>query len=698
MYAKYVFQMSKTSDGATSGFFDTLEVTETTQEATTTIGTPAINKNLTVNGNIILTGTISGGGGGIGNASTLTGKTWEAPGTIGSTTPNTGAFTTLAATQNVAGTSYVSNTNPNTNGIPGYKMTSDVGSEMTVDVTGSTTATPGRGRIRTSAAAFGLDMDAQGASKSIRLMSNTVERINIQDASITLTSQDITLSAIGLGTVINIGQVTTSITNLNGDVVTLTGAASISVLATTAVLIGISNITVSLIVTGRTTTVEGSLAAHITSPLLVNVGLFTTTATNVRGSTITIGDAVNTGTVNVIASTTSIYGSTVATIGSNNTVNCGYTTTTNTNVYGVDITVGQLAPIPTVNTIVRGALTATLFSPVATYVGGGLLPGYSTATYVDGIDVVITGHNPLAGGGVTIKAAGALGGVYIGTLLPATTAFVNIVAIGAVTVTAGGLATFSGAGQISIFCTVDPAVGFFVNGVIGARIFPGVVTRLDVQGAGLLVSGDSTTTKLLYVQDVAGTTPLQVSSSITTGLHMASFLQASLASPAQSFITIGKAAAPYLSAVVEFGYIDAITPINNLVRIGPYGGSYMTISGAGNTTVNGNLTVTGTITGPGTVPWATPGTIGSTTPNTGAFTTLSATAFSIDSTISSIQLLRSALPDGFPFILRLGKTNLSPNGMDIIYTHVTNGKYNPNPRFRGQLWISWCKWISCIDF
>ncbi len=50
-----------------------------------------------------LSGKILASGGGSSNALTLENATWEAPGTIGSTTPNSGAFTTLSATGGITG-------------------------------------------------------------------------------------------------------------------------------------------------------------------------------------------------------------------------------------------------------------------------------------------------------------------------------------------------------------------------------------------------------------------------------------------------------------------------------------------------------------------------------------------------------------------------------------------------------------------
>lgn len=61
---------------------------------TTTVGTVGSNKNMTVNGDLTVTGTISGG---TTDASTLQGATWESPLTIGSTTANTGTFTNLVS-------------------------------------------------------------------------------------------------------------------------------------------------------------------------------------------------------------------------------------------------------------------------------------------------------------------------------------------------------------------------------------------------------------------------------------------------------------------------------------------------------------------------------------------------------------------------------------------------------------------------
>lgn len=97
--------MPKTSDGLVRGEFDTLKVNENSdQNGPVIIGTVPVNADLLVNGNIVATGTVSGGGGGGTDAATLQGATWEAPLTIGSTTPNTGAFTTLSGTQ-ISGTS-----------------------------------------------------------------------------------------------------------------------------------------------------------------------------------------------------------------------------------------------------------------------------------------------------------------------------------------------------------------------------------------------------------------------------------------------------------------------------------------------------------------------------------------------------------------------------------------------------------------
>jgi len=146
--------------------------------------------NTNILGNLSVSGTINGGGGGGLNATTLLGKTWASPDPIGSTTPSTGAFTQLDTSNPIAGPTFTNQTNTSTSpsASTGFRATGDTAS-VSMDITSSTNATPNRGRIRSSTVAFGLDLETQGTSKSMRLRANNADRIIIQDNDISLTSK-----------------------------------------------------------------------------------------------------------------------------------------------------------------------------------------------------------------------------------------------------------------------------------------------------------------------------------------------------------------------------------------------------------------------------------------------------------------------------------------------------------------------------
>ncbi len=80
------------------------------------LGGASIAKDLYVGGTIYgtVSGGGGGGGGGGGDATSLLGKTWASPDNIGSTAPATGTFTTVSSLGNIAGTQVISNASTGT--------------------------------------------------------------------------------------------------------------------------------------------------------------------------------------------------------------------------------------------------------------------------------------------------------------------------------------------------------------------------------------------------------------------------------------------------------------------------------------------------------------------------------------------------------------------------------------------------------
>lgn len=171
--------------------------------------------NTNVGGNLTVTGTINGGGPGGLNASTLLGKTWASPDPIGSTTPSTGAFTSMTVSNPAASATYTTQTNSssNTAASTGFKAFSD-SCNILMETTSSTNTPASRGRVRTSTDAFGLDLETQGASKNIRLRTNDNNRLTIEDEQIFI-SYGVTNITPNINRTDPFGTVLTSITGIN---------------------------------------------------------------------------------------------------------------------------------------------------------------------------------------------------------------------------------------------------------------------------------------------------------------------------------------------------------------------------------------------------------------------------------------------------------------------------------------------------
>lgn len=191
---------------------DPLNINQITVANGLTVGSSAVNANEVINGNLTVTGTISGlvngstagphfsasdatqqykvTGGNVyelvqsntatpgfnflNNASVTTGSTLNA----GSLNATTSANATVITKQQ--------NTNIGANAESGFSGLNDAGTALSVVMSGS--GNTNRGVVRTAAAAFGIDIDTQGPAKSIRMMTNDIVRGTWTDTGLAMVS------------------------------------------------------------------------------------------------------------------------------------------------------------------------------------------------------------------------------------------------------------------------------------------------------------------------------------------------------------------------------------------------------------------------------------------------------------------------------------------------------------------------------
>ena len=171
----------KTGDGERSLVLDELEVT----------GAAIFDDNVLIHGNLTVEGSITGGGGGGTTdaffAATDPSDQFRVNSTAfdlkstSSASPSFNLLNNAESTQSSRlnlGSALAYGALSSASDVPAAV----VGLQMQLS---TDSISPSRGTVRTSSAAFGIDLDAQGPSKSIRLMTNDIVRVTIDDTTVT---------------------------------------------------------------------------------------------------------------------------------------------------------------------------------------------------------------------------------------------------------------------------------------------------------------------------------------------------------------------------------------------------------------------------------------------------------------------------------------------------------------------------------
>lgn len=146
-------------------------------------------------------------------------------------------------------------------------------------------------------------------------------------------------------------------------------------------------------------------------------------------------------------------------------------------------------------------------------------------------------------------------------------------------------------------------------------------------------------------------TTLIVSNPTTTFVEMISAKQPSLADAQGSYMTLGKANTGYNTAVFQYNHVS-VGNILNYISLSTWGGNPLTITGAGDVTVNGNLTVTGTFT-----------------PPTATLLTISNPS---TTTLELISAKQPSLAAAQASYMTVGKSNTNYNTAVLQFNHVSD--------------------------
>jgi len=612
----------KNGSGTTDAEFNTLQV-----DTVMTVGTPTANANETINGNLIVTGTITGGGGGGGATTgpnftatdatlqyrvaggivfdlsqTNTGApTFNLKNSAGVTTGSTLVTGAVNSTTSNGGTSFTNQTNTSVSASAesGFLGINDAGTSMSLLMSGSNNTN--RGIVRTAAAAFGIDIDAKGISKSIKLMTNDVERARVEDTGVTVT-----------GTLTSSGPVTSS---ASGDQLVASAGTTFDLKQTNS-LAPTFNLKNSAGVTSFSTLNVGSVAANTlatTSTGVIGGALTVAGATTVAGVLTASGISNLNGAVVMggAATTTGIFNS----LGVSNftglvTANGGVVVP----IGGIAIGAGGVAVAAGGVSVAAGSLGVTLGN---ISVGVGSITANGPGGIITGIDLVA---NTYAGNDGTIRADG--------TQNP--TSFITP---GAIQIPNGGLNVKKDAwvgGDVHVAGTIFGAVSGS-NSLTNVTLTNTTGNDVRVLSTNDSASNTDTTASIATAGGIAVAKTVQAQSVGLTG--PGSFISIGPQSTNDVYIEYGASNAPGAAA----GTLHFTTPFNgaDLVDITPTGNvianqgyfkgtqlQSVVTTGTPPLVVSSSTNVTNlnasSLNG---ATMAAPGTIGGTTPSPGTFTT-----------------------------------------------------------------------------
>jgi len=438
------------------------------------------------------------------NVSQLLGKTWAIPGTIGSTTPSTGAFTTLSTTDDITTQKSVNgalqltlqNTNAGTGAYALIAVANDVGSSLQLYETSSTfSATYGAKASIVEAssgstALFINKLGATSANNTIKIQSNSVTGFQISNTSGAITT---TMPQYGVGLLTsNSGGVITS-ANLSGDIVSAGGVTTY----TNAVPIakGGTGVVGGMASPG---TIGGTVAG------IVNATTVVATST-VTGTQLISNIAIGTAPI-VVTSTTLVPNLYVAKSA------LADTCTTNANLTGDVTSVGNATtyanavPIAKGGTGVVGGLASpgTIGGTVAGIVNATTVAATSTVTGTQLISNIAIGTAP-----IVVTSTTLVPNLYVAKAVLADSATTNANLTGDVT-SVGNATTYANAVPIAKGGT----------GVVGGMASPGTIggTVAGIVNA-TTVAATSTVTGTQLISNIAiGTAPIVVTSTTLVSL------------------------------------------------------------------------------------------------------------------------------------------------------------------------------------
>ena len=664
--------------------------------------------NTNVGGNLTVTGTINGGGSGGINAATLLGKTWASPDPIGSTTPSTGAFTSMTVSDPAASATYTTQTNSSSNAAAstGFKAFSD-NCNILMETTSSTNTPASRGRVRTSTDAFGLDLETQGTGKSIRFRTMNSDRVVVEDSLTSFTTQttivpnvfDNQAGPIAAGfKCFQVNQPTITATNP----LTVPYVATMYI-GTPPVLVNVTSletyslyveddvyINSTLYVSGGAT-ISGTNFTSLTASTSLNsasltvnsntISMTTLTSTTIAGGpTLTLGAIVTNLTGTTFNSTylgTGISTFNVMTINTTlgTTINAGAVCTINTAAFTLNATTAITLTTPTTATF-SGATSATVSSTAAVAITAGTtlactasgvatFSGATSATVSSTAAVAITAGTTLA---CTATGVATFSGATSATV--SSTAAVAITAGTTLACTATGVATFSGATS----ATVSSAAGVFLtSGTTTTVLATGAVT---IGGAGITLNGGIATI-------LNGTT---VTINAATTLNLLNPVGITTVTSGTSLLLTGGGAATLSSGLglVLLGGLIATLQSVGLVTIqttpgaitgtgifvDPVTGVRVVANGLTRFQVDGNgMDVVGNIRTP---------TLQIDSGGTSSLRAASAESLTITVAGSGtgntpLQILQVALPNAGTLLAVFGKTNVLNNASLLTYTHTSDG-------------------------
>lgn len=522
---------------------------------------------------IVGLGPSASGGGGGGNASTLEGKTWEAPGTIGSTTPNTGAFTTLTVGSakfsvdvngNIITLNNVATSFPSVQGAAGTFLSNDGAGNLTW--------------MAGAAPTNNFNALTSGTNTAAAMVVGTGASLATSGSGTIAATSAATAAAVPFSGV-------SSATNTTGALVVGTGGSlatsgSGTIAATSAPFSGVSS------GTNATAAMHVGTGASLDATGSGTIAATTATTATTAGAVPFSGVTSSTNTTGALVVGT---GGSLATSGSG-TINA---TALNGATFAAPGTIGGGTPGPATFT----AVTDTSLTPDAfLYSGtGGLLTTAGAPT--DGqVLIGSTGAAPVrasltAGSNVTITpGAGSITIAAAGSATPSFATITSGTNTGAAMVLGTGSSlTVSGSGTNN--ATTLNGATFAAPGAIGGTT-PGSVAATTISATGQITSTLAT-----------GTAPLVVASTTNVAnLNASSLSGATFAAPGPiGSGTPGTGAFTTLSAGSGKFTVDAngnVTKLNNVTQ------SWPAANAAGGLQNDGSGNLSWTSTPAITLPWS----------------------------------------------------------------------------------------------